>query len=73
MPKVIIDIEKCKGCGLCITVCPKEILSYSGKFNTSGYNYVTCIDENKCIACKSCALICPDVVFTILKEEKVKG
>ncbi|MGA1863081.1 4Fe-4S binding protein [Deferribacter thermophilus] len=72
MPKVIIDIERCKGCGLCISVCPKEVLRYSGKFNIYGYDYAECIDESKCILCRSCALICPDVCFTLLKEEKVK-
>lgn len=70
MPKVEINIEKCKGCGLCVQICPKHILEFSGKFNSAGYNYVQCIDESKCIVCKSCALMCPDLVFTLYKEEK---
>ncbi|ADR18195.1 indolepyruvate ferredoxin oxidoreductase subunit alpha [Calditerrivibrio nitroreducens] len=69
MPKVIIDTDKCKGCGICIVYCPKKILRFSGKFNTSGYNYVECIDEFLCILCKSCALMCPDVIFTLKKDE----
>lgn len=67
VPKVEIDKEKCKGCGLCIQVCPKQILEHSGKFNVSGYNYISCTDESKCIVCKSCALICPDLVFKLYK------
>jgi 2-oxoglutarate ferredoxin oxidoreductase subunit delta len=69
MPRVIIEVDKCKGCGICITVCPKKILKFSGKFNVSGYNYVECTDESMCILCKSCVLMCPDVVFTLIKEE----
>jgi len=31
MPKnfVVIDEERCKGCGLCISVCPKKVLDFA--------------------------------------------
>ena len=27
MAKVTFDVERCKGCGLCETVCPKQIIA----------------------------------------------
>ncbi len=60
--------ERCKGCGLCITVCPKHILALSGSANVKGYRPAACTDESACIGCASCAKICPDSIITIKKD-----
>ena len=33
MGRVVIDSEKCKGCYLCVDVCPKKILKIGDKYN----------------------------------------
>ena len=63
-----ISVEKCKGCGLCITACPKKILEMSKETNAQGVHYPVCINEDQCIACTFCATICPDMVIDIIKE-----
>lgn len=69
MAKLTIDYEKCKGCALCTTVCPKKILELDKKrLNLKGYNPVEIIDRNACISCAMCAQMCPDCVIT-LKDE----
>ncbi|MHC4286411.1 MAG: 4Fe-4S binding protein, partial [Planctomycetota bacterium] len=35
--KIIINTERCKGCGLCVAVCPKISIIISKKSNKSGY------------------------------------
>ena len=65
--KPVIFTEKCKGCELCISSCPKEILVMSEATNKKGVNFSECIDESKCIACKMCAVTCPDNVIEIIK------
>lgn len=68
MPKVIIDIDRCKGCGLCADACPKQILILdSKKINKKGYHPSSCIDMDSCIGCAFCATMCPDVCITVEK------
>lgn len=67
MAKLTINEARCKGCGLCITVCPKQILALSDKINEKGYNPVMMTDQEKCIGCAFCATMCPD---TVIKVEK---
>jgi 2-oxoglutarate ferredoxin oxidoreductase subunit delta len=68
MNRVVIDPERCKGCGLCLSFCPKKILVFSETPNAAGYCPVLCVEEAKCIACTNCASICPETVFEIYKE-----
>lgn len=63
--KAKVQGERCKGCGLCITNCPKKAISQSGKFNGQGYDVVE-VDEELCIGCGICYTVCPDCVFEIL-------
>jgi 2-oxoglutarate ferredoxin oxidoreductase subunit delta len=65
--ELIIDIEKCKGCELCIEACPEEVLALSNKINKKGYQYVVTVNSN-CTGCANCAIICPDAVFTVYRK-----
>ena len=68
MARVIINEKRCKGCGLCIEVCPKKILQFDkSKLNEIGYHPVSVTDMSLCIGCCSCARMCPDVILEIEK------
>ncbi len=64
--RVIIDTERCKGCGLCIAVCPPAVLGLGG-LNTNGYAAAMLLDNERCTSCTACALICPDVAITVFR------
>lgn len=68
MGKTTIDLSYCKGCGLCVSVCPKKILQLDAQaLNAKGYHPAKIIDEAACIACGMCALICPDCAIRVEK------
>ncbi len=68
---VIIDEDRCKGCGLCVSVCPNEVLQLAeGRFNAKGYRPVEVVKPEACIGCAFCAAICPDVVFTVYRQRR---
>lgn len=68
MPKVSFRQDRCKGCGLCVSVCPKKIVVLdSDILNDKGYHPANVTDQSSCIACTFCATICPDSVITIEK------
>lgn len=64
--KVTFNEERCKGCGLCVSVCPKKIISLSTtKMNHKGYRPAGVEKMEECIACANCATMCPDSVITV--------
>ncbi|MCL1794317.1 MAG: 4Fe-4S dicluster domain-containing protein [Oscillospiraceae bacterium] len=66
MKTITFDEERCKGCGLCITVCPKKIITLEKeKINKKGYNPAGAKEPDLCISCAQCAIICPDVAIRI--------
>ncbi len=67
MAKIVIDEERCKGCGLCIPVCPKNLIAMSDRLNNKGYHPVEQVGEEECTACGLCYLICPDVAIEVWK------
>ena len=64
------DVERCKGCELCIGACPEHILAMTETYNSQGHRYPECIDPDKCTACTFCAIICPDLVIRVWKYSK---
>jgi 2-oxoglutarate ferredoxin oxidoreductase subunit delta len=72
MPKgtVVIDRDRCKGCGMCIAFCPEHVLDYSDDSNRNGYRIVCMKDPERCIGCAFCAQACPDIAIEVYREKK---
>ncbi len=69
MGKIVMDIERCKGCGYCVSVCPQELITINNTYNRKGFPVASFKPEkdDDCKACKLCAEICPDVVIEVYK------
>ncbi|MDE6268897.1 MAG: 4Fe-4S binding protein [Muribaculaceae bacterium] len=63
---VEIDRERCKGCDLCVTACPTDVLALQkAEVNDRGYHYAYTANPEACIGCASCATVCPDACFKV--------
>ncbi|MEA2060039.1 MAG: ferredoxin family protein [Thermodesulfobacteriota bacterium] len=67
-----IDSERCKGCGLCVDVCPKNVLEISRKVSPRGYFPAYQARPDDCIHCALCCTMCPDVAITITETGEKK-
>lgn len=47
-----LDEARCTGCGMCLDVCPHEVLKMNGK-------RVQIIDRDSCMECGACSRNCP--------------
>ena len=58
-----IKMPRCKGCGICVAFCPKQVLALDelGK--------VQVVNEEACIGCGQCELRCP--YYAIFVDKKV--
>ncbi|MBU1006005.1 MAG: 4Fe-4S binding protein [Candidatus Omnitrophica bacterium] len=68
MPKIEINRERCKGCGLCVLYCPKSCIKQGASVNGKGVFPVMFADKSKaCTGCSFCAIICPDTCIEVYK------
>jgi 2-oxoglutarate ferredoxin oxidoreductase subunit delta len=63
--KVVMDQDLCKGCGICIAVCPKKVFAFSKRRNSYGSPMPEPVKENECIACHLCEKQCPDAAINV--------
>ncbi len=66
--RVIVDMEKCKGCELCVHFCKKDALRVSEELNSHGYHYAEANPGGECTACMVCTLVCPDLAIEVYHE-----
>jgi 2-oxoglutarate ferredoxin oxidoreductase subunit delta len=66
-----IDIDKvcCKGCNICIEICPKGVFAKSRKRNSYGTNMPEAVNAAECIVCRMCERLCPDGAIDVVAEE----
>jgi 2-oxoglutarate ferredoxin oxidoreductase subunit delta len=72
--KVHIIEDRCKGCGFCIELCPREVLAFSKGFNKKGYHPPEAIHPERCLDCNLCEIICPEfAIFSVSADEEDPG
>lgn len=68
MPQITIDAEYCKGCNLCVHVCPKGALQKGTEVRSVKGYLMPVADPEKCILCRMCEVVCPDFSVTVTEE-----
>lgn len=59
-----IDRDWCKGCGICVAFCPKQVLELDDK------DKAVAVRIEECIACKMCEWRCPDLAVEVIAEDQ---
>lgn len=60
----LINRNWCKGCGICVHFCPKNVLEMDDQ------EKVVAARPQDCIACRLCELRCPDLAIEIETEQE---
>jgi 4Fe-4S ferredoxin len=74
--ELILDRDKCVGCGTCARVCPKEAISRgpvgaAERFPTTEDIIPEVYDPNACVFCGTCVYMCPFSAIKLKKNGKV--
>ncbi|MBU1276071.1 MAG: 4Fe-4S binding protein [Proteobacteria bacterium] len=58
--KHLCNVQWCKGCGICVMICPQKVLALDdlGK--------VKVVNQDQCNNCKLCEFICPDLAIEVV-------
>lgn len=64
---IVVNVERCKGCDLCVVACPSDVLALSKEANSKCYNFSHMETPDNCIGCSACAYVCPDACITVYK------
>lgn len=62
-----VDVEECKGCGLCVDACPPKVIVLNERLNRYGYRTAAYTGVS-CTACGICFMVCPEPgAITVLR------
>jgi 2-oxoglutarate ferredoxin oxidoreductase subunit delta len=70
MAKITFFAQRCKGCGLCVLVCPHDNIRISKELNDKGHTFAVLVDPEKCTHCALCGRMCPDMAIEIEDHKK---
>ena len=62
LKEMLINRDWCKGCGICIYFCPKQVLEMDQDAKAVSAR------PDDCIACQMCELRCPDLAIEMILE-----
>lgn len=64
--EIDVDTFLCKGCGICVEMCPRKVFEWSGgELSEKGVHYPVPVNAEKCVKCKLCELLCPDFAISV--------
>jgi 2-oxoglutarate ferredoxin oxidoreductase subunit delta len=66
---IVVDIERCKGCEICVSSCPTSVIRMTPTVNGKGYRYAFMENPEECTGCANCAIVCPDGVITVYRKK----
>lgn len=62
---VLVNKERCKGCGYCVEFCPREVLEMSDELSPKGYTLPVVASDSGCLGCGLCEALCPEFAIRV--------
>ncbi len=60
MVKIIVDNEKCTGCGSCVETCPVEVFEIKDEKSVP-------VKVEECLVCRACEAQCPESAIQVIE------
>ena len=67
--RIVINPDWCKGCYICVGVCPRDVLSIDQTAWTGSFHPVVVVQPERCTVCRNCELLCPDLAIEVLADQ----
>ena len=58
MYEIIVETEKCIGCGECVDICPMEVYELQDEKSVP-------VNVEECVGCESCIEVCEQEAITV--------
>ncbi len=65
-----IDKDLCKGCGLCVAACPRNLIVLRRQEGFTEFPLAAILETDKCAGCAMCATMCPDIAICVYGATK---
>ena len=70
MIEIVVNPKYCKGCSICIDVCPRKVLQPSKEINAKGYTLPEAVNIEVCTQCQLCEIVCPDFAIAVTPKKR---
>ncbi len=74
MHQISINQTLCKGCNLCVEMCPEKVFEETDEMSAQGFKLKRVASPEKCTGCGLCELYCPGAIILdhhLIQETRV--
>ncbi|MBI4496218.1 MAG: 4Fe-4S dicluster domain-containing protein [Deltaproteobacteria bacterium] len=68
-PTIRLNQAWCKGCFICLEVCPKKVFEKSSPLSEKGFQPLKAAHPERCHLCRQCEMLCPDLAIDVQEGE----
>lgn len=60
MVRILVDNEKCTGCGTCVDICPVGVFEINNEKSVP-------VKTDECLVCRACEVQCPQSAIQVIE------
>ncbi len=67
--EIVVNPRLCKGCHICIAVCPHSVLKQTERVDNRGFFLPEVENLDACTVCHRCEMHCPDFAIKVIERK----